>query len=40
MDYLTKWLEVRPVLSTGLDEAVSFIEEHLFLRHGLPKSDN
>ena len=35
--WLTKRLEVRPVTSTGSDETVSFIEEQVFLRHGLPK---
>ena len=34
---MTKRLEVRPVTSTGSDETVSFIEEQVFLRHGLPK---
>ncbi|KZS03988.1 Uncharacterized protein APZ42_033158 [Daphnia magna] len=36
IDYLSRWIEARPVASTGVDEVLPFLEEALILHHGTP----
>lgn len=38
IDYLTKWVEVRPVASTNSAAACRFVREDLVVRHGVPKT--
>ena len=43
VDYLTKWVEARPVPSTDAQSTCRFVRENLVARHGVPKaivSDN
>jgi hypothetical protein len=34
IDYLSRWMEARPVASTGVDEVLPFLEEAFLLHHG------
>lgn len=36
IDYLSRWVEVEPVVSTGVEEVMAFLERVVFLRHGPP----
>jgi hypothetical protein len=36
IDYLSRWMEARPVASTGVDQVLPFLEEALLLHHGTP----
>ncbi|CAL2236864.1 unnamed protein product [Prunus armeniaca] len=37
-DYFTKWVEAKPVKSTTSQEIITFIEEQIIQRFGIPKS--
>ncbi|CAL2228338.1 unnamed protein product [Prunus armeniaca] len=37
-DYFTKWVEAKPVKSTTSQEIITFIEEHIIQRFGIPES--
>jgi hypothetical protein len=36
INYLSRWMEARPVASTGVDEVLPFLEEAFLLHHGTP----
>lgn len=36
IDYLSRWVEARPVISTGVEEVIVFLEEAIILHHGVP----
>ncbi|KAI9550030.1 hypothetical protein GHT06_007621 [Daphnia sinensis] len=36
IDYLSRWVEAKPVISTGVEEVIVFLEEAVFLHHGVP----
>ncbi len=36
IDYLSRWMEARPMASTGVVEVLPFLEEALILHHGTP----
>ncbi|CAL2256868.1 unnamed protein product [Prunus armeniaca] len=38
IDYFTKWVEAKPVKSTTSQEIITFIEEHIIQRFGIPES--
>lgn len=37
IDYFSKWVEALPVPDTSSAHAVAFVEQHLVLRHGVPR---
>lgn len=37
IDYLSKWVELRPVPNTAVDHVVQFLRQQVILRHGVPR---
>ncbi len=36
IDYLSRWIEVKPVVDTATKGVLDFLEKQVFLRHGVP----